>query len=343
MNLGDITSVLSTGPMLLAGVPALGERSQDVLQTAGPQAALIRELWWWMVALCTGVFAAVLAAFVLALWRAPRATAQTAAAQPTQPAERRLHRSVAAAVVISALLLLGMVGASVATDRALAHLVLRDALHIELTAHQWWWEARYDHADVSQTFTTANELHIPVGRPVIFSLRADDVIHSLWIPNLAGKKDLIPGRTATLALRADKPGVYRAQCAEFCGLQHAWMAMLVTADIPQAYELWAAQQRQPAAEPVEPTTRRGREVFLSDQCVMCHNIAGTEATGQRAPDLTHVASRHELAAGALPNTADAMASWITDPQQHKPGANMPARALPPDDLHALVAYLRSLR
>jgi cytochrome c oxidase subunit 2 len=315
-----------------------------MLHTGGPQAARILELWQLTVAICTVVFAAILAAFVWALWRAPRAGADTPADVSgllrTEPGARR---SVIGAVGVAIVLLLVLLVASVATDRALARLVLRDALHLEITGHQWWWSVRYDDEDPSRIFSTANELHIPVGRPVIVTLRSDDVIHSLWVPNLAGKKDLIPGRTATLTLRADQPGVYRGQCAEFCGFQHAWMALFVTADPPDRFAAWAAQQRQPAATPTDAKALRGQQIFLGGTCVMCHAINGTEASAQKGPDLTHLAGRGTLAAGALSNDEQHLAAWISNPQAHKPGANMPAHAFSQEDLQALVAYMRSLR
>lgn len=319
-------------------------RAQDMTDVAGPQAARIIDLWHLTLGVCSLVFAAVLIALLWALWRTPRAQADTPAdVSGLRHVERGPTRSVISAVAVSIALLLVLLAASVATDRALAHLPLRDAVHIELTGHQWWWSARYDDADPSRIFDTANELHIPLGRPVIVTLHSDDVIHSLWVPNLAGKKDLIPGRTATLTLRADRAGVYRGQCAEFCGHQHAWMALTVTAEAPAQYEAWAAQQRQPAAPPSDATALRGQQVFLGSTCVMCHAIGGTEAGARRAPDLTHLASRRTLAAGALPNDAQHLASWISNPQAHKPGVNMPSHALSQSDMQALVAYLGSLR
>jgi cytochrome c oxidase subunit II len=317
---------------------------QDMLHAAGPQAAHIGELWNLTLLVCTGVFLAILAALAIALWRAPRSRADTPPdLRALQQAEPGPRRSVALALAASIVLLLVLLVGSVFTDRAMARLSLRDAVHIEVTGNQWWWSVRYDDADPSRIFTTANEMHLPAGRPVIVTLRSNDVIHSLWIPNLAGKKDLVPGRTAALSFRADRPGVYRAQCAEFCGLQHAWMALPVTVEPVERYELWAAQQRQPASPPGDALARRGQQVFLGSTCVMCHNIAGTEASARRAPDLTHLASRGTLAAGALPNDAQHLASWISNPAAHKPGASMPAHAFSQPDLQALVAYLGSLK
>ncbi len=317
---------------------------QDMLNTAGPQAEHILRLWHLAVWTCTGVFAAILVAFVWALFKAPRGDARTPAdVSGLVKVERGPVRAVGVAVALSALGLVVLLVASVATDRALGRLVLRDAVHIEVAAHQWWWSARYDDADPSRTFNIANELHIPVGRPVIMTLASDDVIHSLWVPNLAGKKDLIPGRTATLTLQADKPGVYRGQCAEFCGAQHAWMAFTVTADAPAQYEAWAEQQRKPASVPSDAAALRGQQVFMGATCVMCHAIGGTEASAQKAPDLTHLASRKTIGAGTLPNDPQNLASWISNPAAHKPGVNMPSHAFSQDDLQALVAYLRSLQ
>jgi cytochrome c oxidase subunit 2 len=240
-------------------------------------------------------------------------------------------------------MLLVLLAASVFTDRALAQLPLANALHIELTGYQWWWEARYDDVDPSRIFTTANELHVPVGRAVIVSLVGADVIHSFWVPSLAGKKDLIPGCDTTVTFRADRPGVYRGQCAEYCGYQHARMVLYVVADTPDDYEQWAARQRSPAATPVSDEAKRGRDLFVAKSCAMCHAIGGTPAQGRHAPDLTHVASRMTLGAGTLENTPSWRAAWILDPQQFKPGANMPSQNMAPDELAAINAYLGTLQ
>ena len=332
-------------PLLgMAAGPDLGAGSQDAFRQAGPQAAHILDLWRLTLAICSAVFVAVLVAFLYAIWQAPRATeSRPPDLSVLQREERGPRRSVLVGIVISTLLLFVLIVASVLTDRALAALSLRDAVLIEVTAHQWWWEARYDDEDPSRVFNVANELHIPVNRPVLLTLKADDVIHSFWVPNLGGKKDLIPGRTATLQLRADMTGTYRGQCAEFCGLQQAWMAMLVVAEPEDDYVAWAQRQRAPAAEPAEDAQQRGRDVFMSSTCVMCHAISGTLAGATRAPDLTHVGSRRMLAAGALPNTQEDLAGWIADPQQYKPGTNMPPVQLPQADLENLVAYLSRLQ
>jgi cytochrome c oxidase subunit 2 len=320
------------------------EALHDVQAPGGVQALSVYHLWLVLLAVCTVVFVAVMVALALALRHAPRAdrNAPPAIDLLDRP-EPALTRAVRIGVAVSALLLLGLLGASVYTSRALTDMPLRNALHIDLTAHQWWWEARYDDAQPSRVFVTANELHVPVGRPVILTLRASDVIHSFWVPSLAGKKDLIPGREATVAFRADRAGVYRGQCAEFCGYQHAKMALFVMADEPQAWQRWADAQRAPAAAPRTAEEARGRRLFETGTCAMCHAVAGTLAGARHAPDLTHVASRLTLAAGALPNDIAARAAWILDPQAIKPGVDMPATKLAPQDMAAITAFLGSLR
>jgi cytochrome c oxidase subunit 2 len=190
---------------------------------------------------------------------------------------------------------------------------------------------------------TANEIHLPAGAPVHLELTSDDVIHSFWVPNLHGKRDMIPGRSAQFRLQPLRAGLYRGQCAEFCGAQHAHMAFLVVAEAPDRYAAWAAGQRQAAAPPADSSLQRGQQLFLSGTCVMCHNVGGTDASARHAPDLTHVGSRQTIAAGTLPNTPEALAQWITDPQRFKPGANMPSHAYSPEDLQAMVAWLGSLK
>jgi cytochrome c oxidase subunit II len=316
---------------------------QEILASAGPQAEHIEALWWIMLLICTVVFVAVLLAVAWALARAPRGSPATPPdlSSLVRP-ERGAALVVAVAVGICTALLVYLTLASYITDRRLASLGAPE-VQIELTAHRWWWEVRYLDADPSRIFTTANEIHIPVGRPVLVTLKADDVIHSFWVPNLAGKKDLIPGRDATLTLQADVPGTYRGQCAEFCGVQHAKMALLVFADPPEQFEAWAATERKPALEPASAEESRGREIFVSGRCAMCHAIQGTTASARKAPDLTHFASRETLGAGTVPNSIGHLAGWILDPHSIKPGVNMPANPLDPDELHALLAYLEGLR
>lgn len=330
--------------VLSAVAPVAWAAPQDALHPAGPQARHIGDLWNLTLALSVIVFIAVFAAFLFSLWRAPRVPA---AAEPDLSSlhkpERRVHKAIGWGVGIATVGLLVLLAADVFTSRALAHLPLKDAVNIELIGHQWWWEARYQYDDPSKTFTTANELHIPVGRPVVITLKSNDVIHTLWVPNLHGKRDLIPGRTAIIRIQADKPGTYRGQCAEFCGLEHAMMALLVMAEPNDKYEAWAAHQNSPAPQPSDAMALRGQQVFMGKTCVMCHAIGGTDAQGRLGPELTHLASRQTIAAGMFPNNRGHLAGWIADPQSLKPGVNMPGNALEPDDLQALLAYLETLK
>jgi len=314
---------------------------QDILSAAGPQAERIEALWWLFVLVCGVVFVAILAALAWALWRTPRADPATL---PDTSVLGRRQRgaefAVAGAVALSTIGLVALAVASFVTDRAIASIGAPD-IQIDVTANRWWWDIRYDHQDKSKIFTTANELHIPVGKPVLLRLRASDVIHSFWVPNLGGKKDMIPGRQSTITLQADKPGTYRGQCAEFCGAQHAKMALVVVAD--ENFEEWAQAQRQPAPAPSGAQEKRGHDLFVNGPCAMCHAIQGTLAHGRRAPDLTHFSSRQTLAAGTLPNSLGHLAGWILDPHSIKPGVNMPPNPMSPDDLHALLAYLGTLK
>ena len=213
---------------------------------------------------------------------------------------------------------------------------------MEVTGRLWWWELRYLDADGGEIARTANEMHIPVGEPVTLRLISDNVIHSFWVPQLQGKTDMIPGRVNESWIQAGEPGVYRGQCAEFCGVQHSMMAFLAIAEPAEAFDRWLARQAQPAAEPTEPSLVRGRDVFLRAGCGGCHTVRGTPAAGRTGPDLTHIAGRRTLAAATVPNTRGHLAGWISDPQHVKPGNKMPAATLEPGDLHALIAYLESL-
>ena len=318
---------------------------QHVLDPAGPQAAHISALWWLTVAMCGVVFVAILAALAIALLRAPRATEATPGdPTPLHAHEPRSRHVVQWATAISAIGLFALLVASVLTDRALATMPLPQPLTIEVTGHQWWWDVRYPDPDPAKAFTTANEIHVPVGRPVLLSLKGGDVIHSFWVPNLHGKRDLIPGRTATFPIQADKPGTYRGQCAEYCGAQHAYMAFFVVAQSPEDFERWRAAQATAPADPASGTpAAQGRDLFLSGSCMMCHAVQGTTANAHLGPDLTHVASRAYIAAGRLENGHDTLVQWIRDPQQFKPGVTMPAHHVPDGELQALAAYLEGLK
>jgi cytochrome c oxidase subunit II len=216
-------------------------------------------------------------------------------------------------------------------------------LHIKVTGHQWWWEVEYEDTMPARRLLTANELYIPVGRYVRITTRSADVIHALWVPKLAGKRDMIPGDTSHVWLKADREGVFHGRCAEFCGHQHAHMALTVVALPEPEFDTWYEQQLQPAAPPADSLRQAGLELFVTRSCVLCHTVRGTAAGARVAPDLTHVASRMHIAAGTLPNTRGNLGGWITDPQSIKPGSRMPPTALTGTELQALLAFLEGLR
>lgn len=212
-----------------------------------------------------------------------------------------------------------------------------DAVEVTVSARQWWWEFRYPQLDV----VTANELHLPAGRPVHVTLEGPDVIHSFWIPSLGGKRDVIPGRLNTLLLTPEVPGEYWGQCAEFCGIAHAYMGMRAVVQSPEEFEQWVAAQQAPAAEPSEAAAA-GRDLYARQACVGCHTIRGVSA-GVLGPDLTHFGSRRTVGAGLWPNTVDNVAAFIKDPPTLKPGAKMPNLGLTAEQARAIATYLLELK
>jgi len=226
-----------------------------------------------------------------------------------------------------------------------------DELRMRVSGNIYWWRVSYLDAAGKELHADANELHIPVGRPVVIDMVSEDVIHSFWVPKLGGKMDMIPGRTNRLKLQADRAGVYGGQCAEFCGGAHSLMGFVVVAHEPEDWQRWnaarlARQQPQPAgaAAPVDDEVLRGSRLFGEAGCAACHRIAGTAAQGLSGPDLTHIGSRQSLGAGILPNHRGTLIGWIGDSQSIKPNNRMPAyRSLPADELNALAAYMASLR
>jgi cytochrome c oxidase subunit II len=341
---------VGAGVALLAACSGSGGQ-QSALSPSGAEAERVDRHWELLLVVGSVVWVLVVVAVLVAVLRRGRQDGEDG---------RRGHLVVAfAGAVLPALVIVAVFADSV--------LVLRDTRDdgadaetvVEVTGHQFWWEVRYPGQDV----VTANEIHVPVGETVRVELTSADVIHSVWVPELSGKVDLVPGTTNVMTLHATEPGTFWGQCAEYCGVQHAWMRFVVVAHEEDEFDGWVAAQARPAeqglppaeddpaAEP-EPTgdpddadaelVARGREVFMSSSCVYCHTIAGTEARGTLGPDLTHLASRQTLGAGVLPNDTGNLAAWILDPQSVKPGNAMPGTDLAGDDLQALLAYLESL-
>jgi len=321
---------------------------QNALHPAGPGAASEARLYWFMLVIAVVVW--VLVAIVL-LWGAARRRGEPRFAhgevmgeviRTDERTERRLVRSVIGAVAATVLILFVVLVADFRVGQALT-VPTKRVVPIKVIGHQYWWELWYPDSVPQNIVVTANEMHVPVGRPVVLTLESRDVIHSFWVPRLAGKKDLLPGYTRSVWFRADTAGVYRGQCAEFCGYEHAKMAMLVIAEPQAKYDEWIRRQRSAANAPRDSVAARGKIVFEGSTCVMCHAISGTVAGATTGPDLSHLASRQTIAAGTLANTDANLYAWISDPQRIKPGTLMPATKLDPRDLQALVAYLRQLK
>jgi cytochrome c oxidase subunit 2 len=308
---------------------------QSVLAPAGDQASAIERVWDLMLWICVPMYVLVLLALGFALWR-------RRPGGHTVDGDRRIAIGLTAFTILVAGLLTVLTASSYVADRHL-HAPVTDPVNIRVTAKQWWWQVEYLDADPSQQFTTANELHLPVDRPARIELRSSDVIHSLWIPVLNGKEDLIPGHDNTIVMTPRRMGTYRGQCAEFCGLQHANMALDVQVENPSAFEAWRAHQLAPAPVPKTPVALAGMNDFTAMACAMCHTIDGTDAGGVTGPNLTHLASRRMLAAGALPLNRRTLTAWIADPQAHKPGTNMPAVPLQPQQMTEIVDYLMTLK
>lgn len=327
----------------LAGCTGTGV--QDVLAPAGPQAARIAAWFWFSFALAVAVFVAFAAILFWGLFRAHRRHLR---GEDTELPDKHGNRLVIwGGVVIPTVILLALLVFSAYTDRMISRLGRgpgEKPLTIEVVGEQFWWQVRYlDPEHPHREFITANEIHVPAGRPVRLLLKSRDVIHSFWVPNLNGKQDLVPGRTNDLVVQVDDPGTYRGQCAEFCGVQHAKMAMLVVAHPPREFDAWWESQLRPHAPPSDPEAARGEEVFMTNGCGTCHSIRGTLAKGTVAPDLSHFGSRRTVAAGTLPNTKGHLGGWIADPQAIKPGNRMPPVPLKGEELRALVSYLHSLK
>ena len=307
--------------------------NQSVLNPKGPDALQLTELTWFLIAFCTFVLVVVMIVTAVALGGPAGA--------------RRMLASPAAVIlggiVFPAVSLTGLLGYGIWLTRASAAPDAPNALQVEVVGEQWWWRVLYGQPSDAQ-FASANEIRIPIGRQVVFTLKSADVIHSFWVPNLGGKVDMIPGRTTKLRLQADEPGVYRGQCAEYCGGPHALMALEVVALPAQEFETWLKAQTGPTPSPVTPDAQRGEQIFTSAGCGACHTIRGTPAAGTVGPDLTRLGTRRSVGVDTLPLTQANIARFIRDGQHVKPGNLMPPfRIFTAAELDALAAYLAGLR
>jgi cytochrome c oxidase subunit 2 len=308
-----------------------------VFDPAGGPARDIAALGKLLFGVCTVVYLLVIAALAWALVR------QRTDADGSVETGRRLTRVVAAATIATTMTLVGLTAASAVTGHGLTSPMGPAAITVDAVGHQWWWDFQFRDVSPDEFVSSPNELHVPLGQPVMIKTMSRDVIHSFWVPNLHGKRDLIPGQVTNTWIEADRPGVYRGLCAEFCGHEHAKMAFEVVVETPQKFKAWIDHQRENASDPADEQERRGRDVFLGSPCATCHTIRGTTAASRVGPDLTHVGSRMTLAAGTLPNTRPHLASWIGDPQAVKPGTLMPSVPMSDADRAALIAYLRRLQ
>jgi cytochrome c oxidase subunit 2 len=314
-----------------------GRGIQSALEPAGRHAAEIGHLWNLFLGVTAVIYVLVMIALLLAIVHKRRM-------EPDEPERQRSAlKAVSIATGISVIILFSLLISSIFTTRGIANEQTPGQTQMILTGHQWWWQIEYDNVDQSKRFQTANELTLPVHTPINIHLRSSDVIHSFWVPNLNGKRDLIPRRDATINLNADRVGVYRGQCAEFCGQQHAKMAFWVNVVSPGDYDRWLHAQEAPSRIPSTSSQRKGMDVFMNSPCPLCHTIRGTNASGSTAPDLTHFASRRSIAAATVPNRRGFLAGWILDPQHLKPGNNMPPMVMEQGDLEPLLDYLESLQ
>jgi cytochrome c oxidase subunit 2 len=320
-------------------------RNQTPLDPAGPQARHIEHTFLLIFWITSIVYAIVIAVLAMGVLRARSREAGIPAPFTPDPAvEKKATRIVAGALIATVILITIMMVSSFVTSHRTATLTDQAALRIDVYGHQWWWEVVYPNdAAPSRVIYTANEIHVPANTVVDIHGTSRDVIHSFWAPNIHGKKDLLPGYENDLTFKVDSPGVWRGQCAEYCGMQHAQMAFDIIAQSPDEFEAWYRQQLKPAADPTSPETEHGRTVFLSQACSLCHTIRGTIAGGTTAPDLTHLASRSTIAAGALKNNVANLTAWVLDAQKIKPGCRMPPNLMNSTDLNDLIAYLETLQ
>ena len=295
-----------------------------------PQGTVIANLFWLALAISALIFTLVVGVLVTALVRGR--------ARPGDPDPEQIHGNRTLEIAWTAVPALVLAVMFVLTVRTMNTVNAEPAspLRVQVIGHQWWWEYRYPDLGI----VTANELYLPVGTPARLELTSRDVIHSYWVPQIGWKKDVVPGKLNTMNVRADQPGVYEGACSEYCGTQHAWMRLRVSAQSPADFDAWARGQQGPATAPSDPSQTRGLELFTSNSCASCHTIAGTSAAGQAGPDLSHVGSRATLGAGVLENSPEALQRWIRAPQAIKPGVLMPGYPnLSDADLAALAAYL----
>jgi cytochrome c oxidase subunit II len=346
--------------MSVACLPAFGvvyAHSLSIFDPASSSTEAIRSVAILVMVISAGIFLIVegvlaysIIRFRIKGTRPPTEPAQVYGSKPIEIAWTAAPALIVFVLILVAARTLWEVERDVPAPKVTDH-----ALFVTVIGRQWWWEYRYTHYNGRELhFITANELHVPaselhvpptpadVARPVYLTLESADVCHSYWVPRLAGKVDLIPGRTNHLWFQSAKPDLYLGQCAEYCGTQHAGMLLRVYVDPPDEFDRWLAHQEKPADQLKDASLLKDQKVFLSQSCVNCHRVAGTLAQGSYAPDLTHLMSRQTLASGLYPNTPGNLRKWVHDPQKLKPGCLMPAFGLSAPEQDQIVRYLESL-
>jgi cytochrome c oxidase subunit II len=322
--------------LLLAGC-GQSQGGQSTLHGESDQTRKIIHLWWGMLAAAAVVFAGAIVLLAIAYRRRTREGLPVVGKDEDVSTGLVVAFGIVIPVVCLVILFfisdIGVVNATSAPTKG------QTKMNVSVVGHQWWWEVRYP----GTTAVTANEIHIPVKTPVNVRLTSVDVIHSFWVPELNKKVDMLPGHPNRVELYADHVGVYRGQCAEFCGLQHAHMAMTVYADPPARFKAWLANMARPLAPPAGGQAKAGEQVFLTQQCASCHTIRGTNARGRIGPDLTHLQTRRTLAALTIPNDSVHLADWIANPQRVKPGNKMPGLNLTGTQFQQLRAFLAGLK
>jgi cytochrome c oxidase subunit II len=307
--------------------------SQSTLGAHGVGARRIEGLWWLLFWISMAIFAEVMLILGWAVLRRRRATAKVKGGDA-------IGAVTVLGVAIPFVILVAVYGIGLRDLDALAAPPDQAAVTVDVVGHRYWWEIHYTGTAGA---VTANEIHIPVGESVLVRLRTADVQHSFWVPNLMPKTDLIAGKVNETWLKTDKAGDYRAQCAEYCGQQHAFMALMVVAQPRADFDAWLARTAQPATATLTAAQARGRQVFEQSSCASCHTIRGTSAAGVAGPDLTTIGSRWSIGAGAAPNDTGHLGGWIVNSQTIKPGNAMPPQPVSAQDLPDLLAYLQSLK
>lgn len=345
------TLIVTASPAMLLAQEQLDEKYgvplrpvADIFKPLSAPADTIYDLALLVLLICAGIFITVVSVLIYTIIRF-RGKPDGGQSEPPQiygGTQIEMAWTVLPIIITTVLILV-----SARTIGEIQNAVMpEEALRIRVVGHQWWWEVHYLDREGNTEFITANEIHVPVSsrgerRPTFILLESADVIHSFWVPQLAGKTDLIPNRTNHTWIEPFEPGVYLGNCAEYCGTQHAHMLLRVIAQQPEEYERWAANQKTPPVD--DSRVARGRELFYNTSCINCHTVDGTIATGVFGPNLTKLMTRQTLAAGAAMMTPENLHAWVANPQDIKPGCLMPDMKLLEDEVTEIVAYLQTLK